>query len=157
MGASRKECGTCGAKSIGDCPGHFGFYELDVPMYHLGFFGQVVMTLNCLCLVWTSIYFSTVVQLSYQLSLNNIMQVGCPIAFKEGRIESAKKSSRRLLPSARNKRNALIVLEQLKVATRNYKKWLDKLYIIIQDRMCMKILSLTVWRNFLTGTLKLNH
>lgn len=51
MGASRKECGTCGAKSIGDCPGHFGFYELDVPIYHLGFFGQVVMALNCLCLV----------------------------------------------------------------------------------------------------------
>jgi DNA-directed RNA polymerase III subunit RPC1 len=52
MGKNTKdaECGACNLKAV-DCPGHFGFMELNVPIFHLGFFRHVILALNCLCKV----------------------------------------------------------------------------------------------------------
>lgn len=62
MGMSHKsvECRTCNIRPKTDCPGHFGFIELEVPIYHLGFFKHIIMSLNCLCRVYIE---CTIIQL----------------------------------------------------------------------------------------------
>ena len=41
-------CGTC-MKDIRMCQGHIGHIELAYPMYHIGFFENVLKTLRCVC------------------------------------------------------------------------------------------------------------
>ncbi|KAF2353837.1 RNA polymerase alpha subunit [Trinorchestia longiramus] len=50
MGISQKdcECSTCG-QTIEDCPGHFGHVDLNLPVYHWGYFKNVVQILQCIC------------------------------------------------------------------------------------------------------------
>lgn len=50
MGVSEKgkTCETC-FKKILDCPGHFGFIKLDVPIFHIGFFKYALNVLQCIC------------------------------------------------------------------------------------------------------------
>ena len=31
------------------CPGHFGYVELDLPVYHVGYFKHVINCLQCIC------------------------------------------------------------------------------------------------------------
>lgn len=50
LGVSEKGkiCETCNKKVI-DCPGHFGFIKLDVPIFHIGFFKYALNILQCIC------------------------------------------------------------------------------------------------------------
>ena len=50
LGVSEKnrECATCGL-SLVDCPGHFGFVKLSLPVYHVGFFKHVIAILKSIC------------------------------------------------------------------------------------------------------------
>jgi len=34
-----------------ECPGHFGYMKLALPIYHIGFFGDVINILQCICKV----------------------------------------------------------------------------------------------------------
>jgi DNA-directed RNA polymerase III subunit RPC1 len=43
-------CSTCG-KDFEDCPGHFGYIRLALPIFHLGFFSDIVNILQCICKV----------------------------------------------------------------------------------------------------------
>jgi len=43
-------CGTCQKKFI-DCPGHFGYFPLALPIYHIGYFKQVINILQSVCKV----------------------------------------------------------------------------------------------------------
>ena len=50
MGISTKSsaCETCG-KRLEDCPGHWGFVRLAVPVFHPGYFKHLQNVLNCIC------------------------------------------------------------------------------------------------------------
>ncbi|KAL6203139.1 hypothetical protein ACLB2K_026842 [Fragaria x ananassa] len=51
LGPANKQCGdceTCGAK-LSDCPGHFGYLVLAVPVFNVGYLSTVVDVLKCIC------------------------------------------------------------------------------------------------------------
>ncbi|KAI1716490.1 RNA polymerase rpb1, domain 5 domain-containing protein [Ditylenchus destructor] len=41
-------CETCGLNQV-DCVGHFGFIDLEYPVFHVGFFRLVIQMMQCLC------------------------------------------------------------------------------------------------------------
>lgn len=43
------ECTTCGL-GTNYCPGHFGHITLSEPVFHMGFFDQVISVLRCVCI-----------------------------------------------------------------------------------------------------------
>ena len=43
------KCKTCKCKNYNDCPGHFGYIKLVKPVYHVGFFDQIIKVLKCIC------------------------------------------------------------------------------------------------------------
>ena len=45
---NNKKCKTC-KKDIDNCPGHFGYIKLEKPVYHVGFFDQIIKVLKCIC------------------------------------------------------------------------------------------------------------
>jgi DNA-directed RNA polymerase III subunit RPC1 len=58
-------CKTCN-KDFEDCIGHFGYIRLTVPIFHLGFFSDIVNILQCICKVLNNI-----IILSIKESQNN--------------------------------------------------------------------------------------
>ena len=50
LGTSRRgeTCDTCG-KVTRLCPGHFGYIQLEMPCFHIGYFKHVVHILQCVC------------------------------------------------------------------------------------------------------------
>ncbi|GBG75764.1 hypothetical protein CBR_g21008 [Chara braunii] len=46
--SKRGECTTCSGK-LTDCPGHFGYIQLELPVYHIGYFKNIVNILQCIC------------------------------------------------------------------------------------------------------------
>ncbi|XP_030835383.1 DNA-directed RNA polymerase III subunit RPC1 isoform X1 [Strongylocentrotus purpuratus] len=50
MGTSEKEnpCQTC-KKNLSDCVGHYGFVDLELPVFHIGFFKLVMNILQAIC------------------------------------------------------------------------------------------------------------
>ncbi len=50
MGTSQKDqsCRTCG-KGLADCPGHFGYIDLELPVFHVGYFRAIIQVLQCVC------------------------------------------------------------------------------------------------------------
>ncbi|KQJ92760.1 DNA-directed RNA polymerase III subunit 1 [Brachypodium distachyon] len=50
MGASDKcgECATCHG-SYTECPGHFGYIKLALPVFNVGYFNKILAVLKCIC------------------------------------------------------------------------------------------------------------
>ena len=50
MGTTDKKlrCSTCKCNSV-DCPGHFGYIKLAKPVFHVGFIGECLKLLQCIC------------------------------------------------------------------------------------------------------------
>lgn len=50
MGTSnvKDDCATCKRK-LADCSGHWGYIELMLPVYHVGFFRTTIAVLQCIC------------------------------------------------------------------------------------------------------------
>ncbi|GBN87175.1 DNA-directed RNA polymerase III subunit RPC1 [Araneus ventricosus] len=50
MGTSRKnqKCTTCG-KQVQDCIGHFGYVDLNLPVFHVGYFRSIITILQSIC------------------------------------------------------------------------------------------------------------
>ncbi|CAL8106654.1 unnamed protein product [Orchesella dallaii] len=50
MGTCGKDskCATCG-KGLQDCVGHFGYLDLELPVFHCGYFGMTLNILQCIC------------------------------------------------------------------------------------------------------------
>jgi len=50
MGTSQKsqKCTTCG-KGLSDCVGHFGYINLELPVYHVGYFRSIIQILQTIC------------------------------------------------------------------------------------------------------------
>lgn len=45
-----KDCETCG-KGLADCIGHYGFVDLELPCFHIGFFRTTITVLQMICKV----------------------------------------------------------------------------------------------------------
>ena len=43
-------CETCG-KSLADCAGHYGYIELELPVFHIGYFRSIIGILQIICKV----------------------------------------------------------------------------------------------------------
>jgi len=50
MGTSQKsqKCSTCG-HGLSDCVGHFGYINLELPVYHVGYFRSIIQILQTIC------------------------------------------------------------------------------------------------------------
>nr|CAD7197843.1 unnamed protein product [Timema douglasi] len=50
MGTNQKDanCSTCG-KGLNDCIGHYGYIDLELPVYHVGYFRAVITVLQTIC------------------------------------------------------------------------------------------------------------
>lgn len=50
LGTSQKDkkCETCG-KGLADCVGHYGVVELELPVFHTGYFRAILNILHCIC------------------------------------------------------------------------------------------------------------
>ncbi|KAK2152800.1 hypothetical protein LSH36_317g01042 [Paralvinella palmiformis] len=50
MGTSEKDnnCETCG-KNLADCTGHYGYVELELPVFHIGYFRACISILQAIC------------------------------------------------------------------------------------------------------------
>ena len=50
LGVNQKDrdCPTC-KKNIENCPGHFGYVRLNLPIFHIGFFKKIIEILRCIC------------------------------------------------------------------------------------------------------------
>ncbi|KAF2885542.1 hypothetical protein ILUMI_20610 [Ignelater luminosus] len=50
MGTNQKDspCQTCG-KNLNDCVGHFGYLDLELPVFHVGYFRSIIMILQSIC------------------------------------------------------------------------------------------------------------
>lgn len=50
MGMSVKDaiCGTCG-KGLNECVGHFGYIDLELPVFHVGYFKAIITILQTIC------------------------------------------------------------------------------------------------------------
>lgn len=52
MGTNTKDatCATCN-KGLADCIGHFGYIDLELPVFHIGYFHSVISILQTICKV----------------------------------------------------------------------------------------------------------
>lgn len=52
QGTTNKDstCETCG-KKVTDCVGHYGFIDLELPVFHVGFFRATINVLQSICKV----------------------------------------------------------------------------------------------------------
>ncbi|KAK2176857.1 hypothetical protein NP493_625g00001 [Ridgeia piscesae] len=50
MGTSEKDnpCETCG-KNLAECTGHFAYIDLELPVFHIGYFRTTINILQCIC------------------------------------------------------------------------------------------------------------
>ncbi|KAM6584549.1 hypothetical protein CsatB_011551 [Cannabis sativa] len=50
MGAANKfsECATCHGR-FSDCPGHYGYFKLPLPVYNVGYLSTILDILKCIC------------------------------------------------------------------------------------------------------------
>ncbi|XP_071808638.1 DNA-directed RNA polymerase III subunit RPC1-like isoform X1 [Asterias amurensis] len=50
MGTSEKDnpCLTC-HKPLADCLGHYGYVDLELPVFHIGYFRSIISILQCIC------------------------------------------------------------------------------------------------------------
>jgi DNA-directed RNA polymerase III subunit RPC1 len=52
QGTNQKDadCATCG-KGLNDCIGHYGYIDLELPVFHVGYFRAVISVLQTICKV----------------------------------------------------------------------------------------------------------
>lgn len=51
------KCATCHA-NFGDCPGHYGYLSLALPVFNVGYFTTILEILKCICKVLTDKLFA---------------------------------------------------------------------------------------------------
>jgi len=72
MGTSQKDfnCTTCG-KGLSDCVGHFGYVNLELPVYHVGYFRATIQVLQSICKSCSRILLKPADQITYRERLKN--------------------------------------------------------------------------------------
>jgi DNA-directed RNA polymerase III subunit RPC1 len=61
QGISQKDstCDTCG-KALAECIGHYGYVDLELPVFHVGYFKNTISILQNICKVSDPYYHSSV-------------------------------------------------------------------------------------------------
>ena len=59
QGTSEKDnnCETCG-KPLAECTGHYGYIDLELPVFHVGYFRMTITILQKICKVSILLYFT---------------------------------------------------------------------------------------------------
>jgi len=72
MGTSQKEfnCTTCG-KGLQDCVGHFGYVNLELPVYHTGYFRSIIQVLQSICKTCSSVLLKPADKLAFREKIKN--------------------------------------------------------------------------------------
>ncbi|XP_048419559.1 DNA-directed RNA polymerase III subunit RPC1 isoform X1 [Stegostoma tigrinum] len=82
MGTSEKDrpCETCG-KNLADCIGHYGYIDLELPCFHVGYFKAIIGILQMICKVCSHILLS---QEEKKLFLDTLKRPGLTYLQKRG-------------------------------------------------------------------------
>ena len=69
QGTSSKDrsCETCG-KPLADCVGHYGYLDLALPIFHVGFFRSTIVILQTICKVSIRLWLELCFHASYKCS-----------------------------------------------------------------------------------------
>ena len=72
LGISDKQslCETCGQR-MQDCPGHYGFIKLELPVYHIGYLKSTIAVLQCICKTCSRVLLKPEEQLKFRKTLNH--------------------------------------------------------------------------------------
>jgi len=72
MGTSQKDlnCTTCG-KGLSDCVGHFGYVDLELPVYHVGYFRMIIQVLQSICKTCSRVLLKPADKIMYREKLKN--------------------------------------------------------------------------------------
>ncbi|EFA01191.1 DNA-directed RNA polymerase III subunit RPC1 [Tribolium castaneum] len=72
LGTNSKEspCQTCG-KNINSCVGHFGYIDLELPVYHVGYFRSIISILQTICKNCARVLLSEEEKNQYRIRLSN--------------------------------------------------------------------------------------
>ncbi|TRY75843.1 hypothetical protein TCAL_12658 [Tigriopus californicus] len=72
MGTSQKDanCTTCGL-GLSDCIGHFGYINLELPVFHVGYFRSTIQVLQCTCKSCSRILLKPEVAMAYRERLKH--------------------------------------------------------------------------------------
>ena len=73
LGTSQKDskCETCG-QGLADCVGHFGYIDLKLPVFHVGYFRYIVNILQCICKKCSRVLLSTADRFAFSLKLQKL-------------------------------------------------------------------------------------
>ncbi|GAA6095439.1 DNA-directed RNA polymerase III subunit RPC1-like, partial [Tachysurus ichikawai] len=82
MGTSEKDrgCETCG-KNLADCLGHYGYVDLELPCFHIGYFKAIINILQMICKTCSRIMLS---KEERQQFLDYLRRPGLPYLQKRG-------------------------------------------------------------------------
>ncbi|WAQ96885.1 RPC1-like protein [Mya arenaria] len=94
MGTSEKsnDCETCG-KALADCIGHYGYVDLELPCFHIGFFRTTITVLQMICKTCSRILLSPDVRKGFLESFKRHMTYLQRKAAKKKVWEKCKKTS----------------------------------------------------------------
>ncbi|KAL0272113.1 UNVERIFIED_CONTAM: hypothetical protein PYX00_005208 [Menopon gallinae] len=72
MGTNTKDatCATCN-KGLADCIGHFGYIDLELPVFHIGYFHSVITILQTICKTCSHVLLPEELKKGYRLKLLN--------------------------------------------------------------------------------------
>ncbi|CAG9763359.1 unnamed protein product [Ceutorhynchus assimilis] len=72
LGTNAKDspCQTCG-KNLNDCVGHFGYIDLELPVFHVGYFRSIINLLQSICKKCAHVLLEESDKNQYRLKLSN--------------------------------------------------------------------------------------
>ncbi|KAJ8955952.1 hypothetical protein NQ314_006801 [Rhamnusium bicolor] len=72
LGTNSKEspCQTCG-KNINECVGHFGYIDLELPVFHVGYFRSIISILQTICKKCANVLLEEDDKCQYRIRLSN--------------------------------------------------------------------------------------
>jgi DNA-directed RNA polymerase III subunit RPC1 len=72
LGTNSKEspCQTCG-KNINSCVGHFGYVDLELPVFHVGYFRSIICILQTICKHCARVLLPEADKTQYRIRLSN--------------------------------------------------------------------------------------
>ncbi|KAK9891975.1 hypothetical protein WA026_017458 [Henosepilachna vigintioctopunctata] len=72
LGTNSKDspCQTCG-KNINDCVGHFGYIDLELPVFHVGYFKSIINILQTICKHCGNVLLNSRDKTTFRLRLSN--------------------------------------------------------------------------------------
>lgn len=68
--AQDSPCQTCN-KNLNECVGHFGYIDLELPVFHVGYFKSIITILQCICKRCGQLLLNETDKASFRNKLNN--------------------------------------------------------------------------------------